>query len=216
MSYFSKNIKLLRENKKITQAALGEIVGVKPNTISNYENHVSEPDFDTLIAISKYFDVNIHDLLTTDLENIKFETKKGRAKQSDFVEENVELNVELNQKNAGFSIASDVQPKYLAGVPPDALDRSRLFPVTDDRMLPALPKGVFVLAYKVDKTELIINKIGVVETLDNTIIGSISMDRESGFFIVAFEDPSAPPKLVKMDDVQKTWIALMKCTLIGK
>lgn len=214
--FFSQNLRYLRESKRLTQKQIGDYIGVGANSISHYENSVSQPSYDKLIKLADLFSISIEDLLIMDLQNIEFETKKGKAKQSDSVHLNVPPIVHLNQKTAGFSTANDNQAKYLAGVPPDALDRSKLFPVTDEKMLPALPKGVFVLAYKVDKTELIVNKIGVIETLDNTIIGSISMDRESGFFIVAFEDPSAAPKLVKMDDVQETWIALMKCTLIGK
>ncbi|GAB2831023.1 helix-turn-helix domain-containing protein [Ferruginibacter profundus] len=68
MSFFSKNILFLRKKGKHTQAAMPGFVGIGRATWSNYENGLTEPDFDKLIGIARFFKVSIDDLLTTDIE----------------------------------------------------------------------------------------------------------------------------------------------------
>ena len=49
------------------QEDLAELLKVKKNTISNYENSVSEPSFDQLYILIKIFDISAHDFLFSDL-----------------------------------------------------------------------------------------------------------------------------------------------------
>ena len=65
--FFSKNIKYLRKSAGYGQAELAERLGVKANTISNYENSVSEPSIEQLQALIKIFDISIEKLLFVDL-----------------------------------------------------------------------------------------------------------------------------------------------------
>ena len=62
-NYFGKTLKMLREEKNISQRKLGEDLGVVNQTISFWETGSREPDLDTLIEIAEYFDVNIDFLL---------------------------------------------------------------------------------------------------------------------------------------------------------
>jgi transcriptional regulator with XRE-family HTH domain len=61
--YFSNNLKLLRSRSGLNQSELASRIGVKPNTISNYENGVSEPDFKILNLLIKIFDVDLNSFL---------------------------------------------------------------------------------------------------------------------------------------------------------
>lgn len=67
MNYLSTNLKLLRVRALLNQAQLAERIGVKPNTISNYESENSAPDFDTLQKIIKVLDTDANTLLFVDL-----------------------------------------------------------------------------------------------------------------------------------------------------
>ena len=60
---FNVRLKQLRQNHKLTQGELANILGLKPTAISNYESKRNEPSFDKLIALSKYFDVSCDYLL---------------------------------------------------------------------------------------------------------------------------------------------------------
>lgn len=54
-----ERIKYLREELNLTQEDLGKILNVSKPTISRYEANLNEPNSDTLIKISKYFNVSI-------------------------------------------------------------------------------------------------------------------------------------------------------------
>jgi len=60
---FNARLKQLRQKNNLTQGELGNILGLKPTAISNYESERNEPSFDKLIALSKYFDVTCDYLL---------------------------------------------------------------------------------------------------------------------------------------------------------
>ena len=57
------NLSKLREEKHISQAKLGEIIGVTQPTINKYENHDNQPDFDTLQKLADYFETSVDYLI---------------------------------------------------------------------------------------------------------------------------------------------------------
>ena len=57
------NLSLLREEKHISQAKLGEIIGVTQPTINKYENHDNQPDYDTLKKLADYFETSVDFLI---------------------------------------------------------------------------------------------------------------------------------------------------------
>jgi transcriptional regulator with XRE-family HTH domain len=67
MVYFGPNLKFIRKKKGINQSRLATMLNVRPNTISNYENGVSFPDFKSLEIIIKFFEVGVEELLYKDL-----------------------------------------------------------------------------------------------------------------------------------------------------
>lgn len=54
-----KNLKYLRTYKNLSQAKLAEILGMNQQSINAYENRGTEPDVETLIKISDYFNTSI-------------------------------------------------------------------------------------------------------------------------------------------------------------
>lgn len=66
-SYLSKNIAFLRKQNHETQKELGEKIGVRDSTISNYETEIREPSNDILTKLSEHYLVSVNDLLYKDL-----------------------------------------------------------------------------------------------------------------------------------------------------
>ena len=64
-----KNIRVLRKAYGETQEALGVVLNVEKNTISNYENG-REPNREILAAIAKYYMVSVEELVSCDLSEI--------------------------------------------------------------------------------------------------------------------------------------------------
>lgn len=67
MIFISKNLELLRKDASLKQAELADKLGVKPNTISNYEKGVSQPDYLIVSKLMELFNVTSDQLLFTDL-----------------------------------------------------------------------------------------------------------------------------------------------------
>jgi len=60
---FAKRIKELRLQKELTQEALGNIVGAKPQTVSNREAGNNYPNSETLMKLTEIFNVSSDYLL---------------------------------------------------------------------------------------------------------------------------------------------------------
>ena len=62
----SENIKLLRKEHKISQAALAKELNITQQAVQKWEKGKSDPDIDMLKKIAQYFNVTVDDLLGTD------------------------------------------------------------------------------------------------------------------------------------------------------
>ena len=63
MPNFSERIKALRRERGMTQEALGEIIDVRPDSISTYERGKNYPEVRNLIILADYFGVSTDYLL---------------------------------------------------------------------------------------------------------------------------------------------------------
>ena len=103
---FAKRIKELRQQRDLTQAALGKMVNVKKQTVTNWEAGNNYPNSDTLIKLTQVFNVSSDYLLGIDDET--------KAKQ---------LNLAEIFKNPHSQKALDLYQKMLdAGMSEDEID----------------------------------------------------------------------------------------------
>ena len=63
---FGSRLTELRKSANMTRAELGEICGVAPSTIVNYERGTRIPYADTAVKMADYFHISVHDLLGVD------------------------------------------------------------------------------------------------------------------------------------------------------
>ena len=61
-----KKITAMRNEKSLSQEQLAEKLNVTRQTISNWENGKFYPDIDSLVNLSKFFNVSLDDLLSYD------------------------------------------------------------------------------------------------------------------------------------------------------
>lgn len=59
MCVFSDKIKNLREENKLTQQDIADLLNTSKQTISNYESGKNEPNLSTVVAIADYFGVTV-------------------------------------------------------------------------------------------------------------------------------------------------------------
>lgn len=79
LNYFAKNISYLRKIRKLSQEDMATGIGVQRSTWSNYENGRTEPNFETMMSIIKFFDVSADTILGTDIEKSKSTEQKATA-----------------------------------------------------------------------------------------------------------------------------------------
>lgn len=60
---FGSNLERFRKSKKISQAKLGETLGLTQQMISSYEKDLSSPNIDVLIKLADFFNVSIDTLI---------------------------------------------------------------------------------------------------------------------------------------------------------
>lgn len=116
----SKRIKKLREENKMTQKDLGNILGLSQQTIGHYETNRAQPDYETLNKMANFFDVTIDYLLgrtynkkeevhsRSDQENIL----KAISDEPDLLEIWNEIKDRDELKNM-FWQAKDLQPSSI-------------------------------------------------------------------------------------------------------
>ena len=70
-SPFGNNLRYLRELKGLSQRRLAYRIRSNRSSIGSYEENRAHPSFDTLVAISEYFQVTIDDLLKFDIKTLR-------------------------------------------------------------------------------------------------------------------------------------------------
>ena len=63
MELFSNRLKELRVNANYTQQQIAEMLGMKQQSYTRYENNTGEPNLDTVVKLCKIFEVSSDYLL---------------------------------------------------------------------------------------------------------------------------------------------------------
>ncbi len=110
--YMIKNLKALRNERKISQQQLAEIIMVSQQSVNKYENHDVEPDICTLVKIADFFNVSLDYLVgRTDMKEMA-----EKEKMSDLSDDEVsliKLYRKLNniQKDCIFTVLNSYRTK---------------------------------------------------------------------------------------------------------
>ena len=75
----SKKIMELRKRNNLSQESFAELLNVSRQTVSNWENDKCYPDIETLIIISKKYNLSLDELLRDDIEMVKSIDKKVKS-----------------------------------------------------------------------------------------------------------------------------------------
>ena len=79
---FGETICALRKGLGLTQDEVAKRIGVKKNTISNYENNVSKPQYEQLVKLCNLFKRNPNILMSSDLVDIDMELNLSPVDQT--------------------------------------------------------------------------------------------------------------------------------------
>jgi len=94
----AKNITFLKKKNAVTQFDIGLRVNKSSNTISGWENEISEPGIKELKLLSEFFGISIDDLVNIDLANVNLNNNDEEQGKQENVNLNVNQHVNLNTK----------------------------------------------------------------------------------------------------------------------
>jgi transcriptional regulator with XRE-family HTH domain len=225
--YFASNIKLLRKRKGRTQDDVAFALKMKRPTLSGYENEVSFPTVQALIAFSKYYGVAIDTLLKVDLSALTESQFSQLERGGDVylkgsnlrvlattVNSSNEENIELVSEKAKAGYATGfADPEFIRDLPVFHLPflskqkKYRTFQLNGDSMLP-IPDGSFVTGEFVQDWNSIITGHGyIILTIDEGIVFKIveNLLEEDHKFRLFSLNPIYEPFDVHVNEIKEIW-----------
>jgi transcriptional regulator with XRE-family HTH domain len=225
--YFSTNIKLLRKRRGRTQDDVAFALNMKRPTYSGYENNVSMPTIQALIAFSKYFGVAIDTLIKVDLRNLTESQLSQLERGGDVylkgsnlrvlattVNNKNEENIELVSEKAKAGYATGfADPEFIRELPVFQLPflskqkKYRTFQLNGDSMLP-IPEGSYVTGEFLQDWNTIVSGHGyIILTLDEGIVFKIvenQLEKDNALQLYSL-NPIYEPFKVNVSEIKEIW-----------
>jgi transcriptional regulator with XRE-family HTH domain len=221
------NLKLLRKRKGESQEETATNLGLTRSSYSGYENGVAEPNLETLINCSEYFDISVDKLIKKNLEKLSESEWKEVDKgiNADLEGKNVRIiamtvdhenndNIELvsEKARAGYTTGFS-DPEFISVLPTFQLpflkkDRKyRTFPIKGDSM-PPVTDGSFVVGEYLENWNTL--KDGypyIVVTLDDGIVFKNVYKRldDNQSFQLCSTNPLYEPYEVHANKIVEIW-----------
>ena len=203
--YFNSNIKFLRKHRHRTQDDIAFALNMKRSTLSGYENGVSEPNLEALVAFSKYFGIAIDTLVKVDLSGISPSQLSQLERGYDVHLKGSNLRVlatTVNNDNNYIKVLPTFTMPFLSR------DRKyRTFQISGDSMLP-IPDGSFVTGeYVIDWTYIRSGQPYIVLTQDDGIVFKIvanKIEHESKLTLSSL-NPLYQPYDLPASNIKEVW-----------
>lgn len=217
MKKIAKNIRHLRNLKKMTQEQFADELNVPRSRIGSYEEGRSEPPIEMLIWLSAYFNVPIDILVKNDLTaatNTSFiEVGNQRVLFPIMVDSENENLIEVVpvKASAGYLLGYD-DPEYIEQLEKIKLPflptgKHRAFPIKGDSMLP-LKDGSYVVArFMEDIRDIKSGSTYVVVTLNNGIVYKRLQNQieEKRTLLMVSDNKTYDPFEVPINEVIEVW-----------
>ncbi len=222
-----KNLKLLRNRKKLSQEEVANSLGLTRSSYSGYENSVAQPNIESLILFSDFYKVSVDDLIRKDFESFKeneweridkglFSDVKGnklRVLTSIVNQENQEM-IELVpvKASAGYT-AGYADPDYIKVLPTFHLpflakDRKyRTFPIKGDSMPPVVEGSYVVGEFVQNWMSIRKGTPCIVVTKNDGIVFKVVhnlLDSQQSFQLCS-TNPFYEPYLVHANEIIEMW-----------
>lgn len=110
--YVGKKIREYRIKKGLTQKELGDLVGVRHNTISQYEKGINAPEQNTIFKISRVLGIRVDDLFppTSDVD-VSDELERALSLTQSLKLQEIQILKELIEK--ALSLDEEERAKFL-------------------------------------------------------------------------------------------------------
>lgn len=98
MEKILETIETIRKEKRIKQAVLAEILGIKQSAYSNYIRRESDITWSRLLQISNAFDMEVIDIITYPMKYVPLTDPCESCKEKDKIIQNLNEYIEVLKK----------------------------------------------------------------------------------------------------------------------
>jgi transcriptional regulator with XRE-family HTH domain len=215
MSIFSENIRFLRTQKNLSQQELADKILMSRVRYSKYEDGRSEPPYELLIRISKYFNLSIDLLLTVDIRKYPLEDilklPDNRIVLPVVVDELGNNSIEIVPQKASMGYLSGYSdPEYIENLQRITLPfltggKFRAFPAQGDSMPPFKDGSYIIGKYVENIDDLKPNKSYVFVTLNDGISYKRFTSRNKKSITVAADNSFYKSYDIPLGEVVEVW-----------
>ncbi|MEI2759010.1 MAG: XRE family transcriptional regulator [Bacteroidia bacterium] len=205
--FISKNIAFLRKRRELTQQQLADILSITRTAVTNYELGKSVPEFETFIALCKYFDVTLDDMTFKRLDSNQ--NLRKAVTNSAIIELNpsAKANCFISDQKASAGFGRLIEnPKLIEQLPAITLPNAPhglniAFQITGDSMHPTVRHLDYVSGNQINDVKDIRNGYTyVLVDKDDGIIYKRIYKERAGIRIVS-DNPDYPPYMRETDSI---------------
>ncbi len=109
----AENIRAFRRQRSLTQAQLAEALGVTVGAVYKWENGLSQPELDMLVALADFFDASVDALLGYEMKDNRLHAAAERLRQYRFDKDRGGLAEAERALAADFDAAPDYRADAL-------------------------------------------------------------------------------------------------------
>lgn len=215
MSIFSDNIRFLRAKKMTTQQELADALILTRSRYVSYEDGRSEPPYEVLIAISKFFHISIDLLLTVDIRKYPLEAMMNlpdnRIVLPIIVDELGNNSIEIIPQKASMGYLSGYSdPEYIESLQRISLPfltngKYRAFPAQGDSMPPFKDGSYIIGKYVEDLEDLKKDKSYIFVTLNDGISYKRLKSKNKKSIEVAADNSFYKPYEIPLSEIVEIW-----------
>ncbi|BEV05394.1 LexA family transcriptional regulator [Chryseobacterium gambrini] len=215
MSIFSDNIRFLRTQKNLSQQELADKTSMSRVRYSKYEDGRSEPPYELLIRISKYFNISIDLLLTVDIRKYPLEDvlklPDNRIVLPVVVDQSGNNSIEIVPQKASMGYLSGYSdPEYIESLQRISLPfltngKYRAFPAQGDSMPPFKDGSYIIGKYVENIDDLKPNKSYVFVTLNDGISYKRFKAKKEKAITVASDNSFYKPYDIPLGEIVEIW-----------
>ncbi len=217
MSKIDKNIRVLRNLKRLSQDSLATELDIPRSRLGSYEEGRAEPPYDLLTTIADYFHVAIDALVRADLSKTDPEALikigKNRVLFPIMVDKNNNDMIEVVPIRAsagyvtGYSDPEYVQQLQIMNLPFKIVGKHRAFGIKGDSM-PPLKEGAMIIGKYIENLEEIKDGQTYIVITKNDGIVYKRLHRENKSvkaFVFHSDNLSYSPYVIPSSEILEVW-----------
>lgn len=217
MSIFSENLRTLRHQKDLSQQKLATELIITRVRLAKYEEGKSEPPFDILKSIAKYFQVSIDILINVDLSKIPKDTllkmEDNRILLPITIDKTGKDFIEILPYKAkagylsGYSDPEFIEKMQQMQLPFLGKGKHRAFPIDGDSMPPHNDKSFIVGKYIEKLADIKDGATYVVLSRNDGIVYKriFRKNKRDAIYIFKSDNPIYAPYEVHASDILEIW-----------